>query len=329
VAALRPDQVTPLPQRASLKLALASNNYVWLALMYALDRGYFDKAGLNIDITPITGSSAAMLPLLARGDVDISPTTPSPATFNQVTEGFDIQLIAGGPLEREGRMASVWLTVLKDKANEIKDFKDLKGHTLEGGAQGTPFDLAVLSAVKMGGLDPAKDVTITYRVRANSDLLVLAQNQAADVIAMVEPLASQAEKQGLVVRWKPIAAVAPWYESAQLAASSKSVQSNSAAVQKFLEVYVLTSREINAANGVWTDPLMQTATKWSQLDPDTIRSVGAPPLYQPNGMLSLDSLRQAQQFLVDQGAVKTPVDLQRLVNAALLDAALTRVGRAN
>ena len=57
--------------------------------------------------------------------------------------------------------------------------------------------------------------------------------------------------------------------------------------------------------------------------------MGAPPLYQSNGMLSLDSIRQAQQFLVDQGAVKTPVDLQRLVNSALLDAALSRVGRAN
>ena len=61
-------------------------------------------------------------------------------------------------------------------------------------------------------------LVLTPAARANSDLLVLAQNKAADVIAMVEPLASQAEKQGLVVRWKPIAAVAPWYESAQLAA---------------------------------------------------------------------------------------------------------------
>src|SRR5438309_1287908 len=84
----------------------------------------------------------------SAGDLDISPTTPSPATFNQLTEGFDIQLIAAGPLERQGRMASVWLTVLKDRADQIKQLSDLKGKTIEAGAPGTPFDLAVISAVR-------------------------------------------------------------------------------------------------------------------------------------------------------------------------------------
>ena len=297
--------------------------------MYAIDKGYYDKAGLDIQVTPITGSSSAMLPLLARGDIDLSVAAPAPATFNQVTQGFDIQLLMSGPQEKSGRMATVWLDVLKDKANEIKDLKDLKGHTIEAGVQGTPFEIAAVSAVQMAGLDPKKDVTITYRIKVNSDLLAIAQSKGADVISMIEPFATQTEQQGLTVRWKPIAEVAPWYQSAQMAVNNNTLQSKRAAVEKFVEVSVVAGREINASNGVWTDDFLKTAAKWAQVDPATVKAIGGAPYFDPNDVISMDSIQRAQQFLADEGAVKQPVDVKKLVNTDILDEALGKVGRAS
>jgi ABC-type nitrate/sulfonate/bicarbonate transport system substrate-binding protein len=261
------------------------------------------------------------------GDLDITPLAVGPALFNQVTQGFNIRVVASVGLETKGRVTSGWLTLLKDEAPQVKQPSDLKGKTLEAGVEGSPLDLLVRNAVTAGGLTSGQDVTISYKARTPGDWLAIAQARGADAISMQEPTATQLERQALVTRWLTFADLAPWFQAANLAVSDNFLNNQAEVVQKFLEVYVTTCRHINAANGAWTDELMNLATKWTGVTPAHISGQGGVMYYDPNGLPSADALRQVQTFWQQAGQVQQPVDMNQLVATAPLEAALAKVGR--
>jgi ABC-type nitrate/sulfonate/bicarbonate transport system substrate-binding protein len=318
--------VRPLSPRATVKLAF-NPNIIQLPFQVALDKGYFDAAGLDVQVTNNQGSSNAMLPLLARGDIDVTNMTPSPALYSQAQQGFDIRVVASHGVEKQGRITVAWLTVLKDKAADIKSFADLKGRTVEGGAQGTVFDLLSLQALQQANLVPDQDVTVTYRVRNTADTLALAQNKAADVIAMVDPMATQAEQQGLVVRWKTTGEVVPWYQPSLLAMSSKFLTANRPAAVTFMEVYLLASREVDATNGQWPAGLLTTAAKWNNLDASIITAQGGVVYFEPNGFLDPASLDRTQQFWLQTNQVKQTVEIAQVMDVSPTQDALALIGK--
>lgn len=322
-------QVQPLASRATVKLALSPDNIAALPIFLALDKGYFDRANLDVQVELFRGGGGSQLPRLARGDIDVLPAiSPQPGFFNVFNEGFEVKILASQGAERPGRLSPAWLTVLKDKENEIKQLSDLRGKNVEGGAIGTPLDLLAREAARAANLQPGRDVNITYRVRATADMLTLARAKAADVIVMNEPNATNAEREGLVVRWKSMADVTPWFQ-ASLLGFSPQFSSNTEAASKFLEAYLVAVRDVNASNGQWTPELLQTATKRLNVNESVITSQGQVPYYDPNGAISMESLQRAHDLWLGSGELKQRVEVSRVVNTAPLDQALQRLGRAN
>src|SRR5579884_2898620 len=195
-----PTGITPLNPPVQLKLALSYQVPNNLPLMLALQRGDFARAGLNVEVQTITGSSAAILPQISQGQIDIAQTVPAPALFNQAAQSFGVKLVAGGDVAKPGRIPSAILLVEKDEASQIQQLSDLKGKTIEGAAQGSPISLTVETAVREAGLTPGQDVTITYRVKDPSDFLALIRNHAADVVGTTSSTAVQAGDYA--VPWK-------------------------------------------------------------------------------------------------------------------------------
>jgi len=319
--------VKPLAQRATIRVAFNPTLIGYLPLLVALDKGYFAQVGLDIDAKPFNASAATQLPLLARGDLDISPMVAVPATYNQFAQGFNVLLIAGFGTPRPGRASDAWLTIRADEVDQIKSPADVRGKILEGGTDGTPFAVLAYGLLDQAHLTPGTDVTLQFRARGTADMLAMAQGKVADVIAMTEPTASNAEQQGLAKRWLTYADVAPWYQSSMLGASSDFLQKNPEAAAKFLEVFAVTCREINATQGQWTDDLTQIVSNRAGVNAETVKAEGGVPYYDPNVSVSLDSLDRTQQLWVRNGQVQQPVDVQKLVDTHTLETALQAVGR--
>ena len=319
--------VAPLAQRAKLRLSFNPSIIVYLPLLLAQDKGYFAKAGIDLDVLAYNGSSSTQLPLLAKGDIDVTPVVPNPALFNQAAQGFTDKIVAAMNLPKQGRVSDTWIVVMKDEASQIKDLKDLKGKSVDAGSTGGPMDFLVENALTAGGLDPNKDVTLSHKSKDVTTMLELARNHAVDAMGMTEPVVTQLEKEGMIVRWKTYSDIIPWYQAAQLAASAQYMQANHAALEKFLEVYVLSSREINASNGAWTDDLLRIATSATKMQPDVIKGQGGVPYFGPNATVSLDSLDRVQSFWVDNAQVKQKVDPRQMVDTSVLDEALAKTGK--
>lgn len=312
-----------------MKLSVNPDNTAYLPLIYAAEKGYFARAGIDVQVISFQGQSATtQLPLLLRGDVDASGAVPAGSLFNQFSQGFGVKLLAGLDLPRQGRAASNWLNVVSAKKDQIKDLKDLKpGMTIDGAVEGSPTSMLADEVVRQAGLDG--QITVTHRSKGPTDMLALIKTGEVDVVASSDPLATQAEKQGYSVRWKTFSDVAPWFQAFTIAASDKFLQERRAVAEKFLEVYVVTTREIDASNGAWTDDLVNIYAKAAGVEPQLVRDEGGVPYYDPNDIVSTDSLARTQDYLVAKGQLPQKVDVQQMPDKALLDEALTRVGRAN
>ncbi|MBV9119773.1 MAG: ABC transporter substrate-binding protein [Chloroflexi bacterium] len=322
--------VQPLAQRAKVRLGI-SQNIDMLPLYYAIYKGYFDKAGIDIVPTLHLGSSIAILPQIARGDIDIMDSTASPGLSNAGLQGFDVKVISSLGIPKEGRLNDIWLMVLPNEVNQIKNISDLKGKIVEAGAEGTPIDLVVTEALKGAGLTPGKDVTVMYRVKATTDFIVIAQNKGADALGLTEPLATQAQKQNIAVKWKTygFGDVVPWFKPSLMVANGSYIKQNPAILQKFLDVYLLACREVNAANGTWTDDILGTAVKFTQQDKQVLTDQGLVPYFDPNGAVPVESLQNAEKVWEDKGLVKQKVDVSTMYDLGPINAAVNDVGKAS
>ncbi|MBV9119723.1 MAG: hypothetical protein JOZ39_03365 [Chloroflexi bacterium] len=134
-------------------------------------------------------------------------------------------------------------------------------------------------------------------------------------------------QQGYAVPWKSDAEVMPWY-AIYLAASGQFIQQQGPVLQKFLEVYLLASRQVNAANGVWTPDLLSLAADKSGTPADNIKALGSLQYYDANGRIPAGGLDNPQNIFAAEGLVKQKVDTNTLSTSGPLDAALQKVGVA-
>lgn len=306
------DDVEPLGDEATLRLAVSGNQILTLPLFLALDRGWFEQAGLTVQPEVYRGSSNEQIPRMATGEIDVSLATPSPALFNQISEDFGIQVIASLGEEMEGRITSAWLMVLPGLEDELVDLADLEGRRVEGARVGSPPALLVDQALEEASLTE-EDVELTYRVQSPPDMLALAQAQAADVIAMNEPLATQAEEAGVAVRWLGVAEVMPWFQPGLLAASPDYLEQNPEAVEKFLEVYLVASRYVNGFDGEWDPELLEVVEGNLETSPEQITAQGGVPFFSPTGEILTDSLERSQQIFIEDALLENEIDVADLV----------------
>lgn len=288
--------------------------YTHLPLLRALDMGYFKDEGIDLQVTPFSGSSTLFLPMLARGEYDLGTVNPSPAFFNQFNAGFDVVLLAAQTGSKPGWHDPSWLIVRQDlwDAKAIVQPSDLKGKVVDGANNGSPIDFLLKETIRVGGLTTA-DVRISERFRTIDTWLEALRNKAVDVIGAPEPQASQLESQGVGHRWVSFATIAPWYQLEYVGASAKFVKEHPDLIERFLRAFVRGNDDVLKCNGKWTPPLLAEAAKWSTLTPDLLRGLQGPAFPSQHGAIGFDSLTRIQQFWVNEKLVSAPVDVNSVV----------------
>lgn len=303
-----------------VRIILDPTFYANLPLLVALDKGYFKDEGIDLQITPSSGSSTLFLPMLARGEYDLGTVNPSPAFFNQFSGGFDVVLLACIAASKAGWHDASWLVVRQDlwDSKAIQKPADLRGHVVDGSNVGSPVDFLMKQAIAAGGLKRT-DVQLSERFRSVDDWVEALRNKAADVLGGPEPQVTEIQGMGLGHVWISFSTVAPWYQLEYLGASAKFAQDHPDLIRKFLRAYVRANDDVLKSNGKWTPYLLDEAVKWSKLPVDVLRNLGGPIYPSDRGSVSMDSLTRIQQFWVGEKLVTIPLDVNNVVyNAQML-----------
>lgn len=314
-------------ERPTIRMSINPLIYAHLPVMVAADKGYFAKEGLDVSIAKYKGSSNTQLPMVARGDLDLTPVVAGPALFNQKTQGFDLRVIAFEYASERGWNESVWLLVRKDlyESGAVRTIKDLRGRAVDGGPDGTPVNVLMRQALTKAGLG-MNDVKFSTRLATPPDWLAALRNKAVDALTAVEPIASQIEKQGYGVKLVSPQDVASWSPTATIVANPEWLGKNRPAAVRFAKALLHADRDILAGGPHWTPELVNILSHWSQMRPQDISAIASPSYYGNYGAIDADHLTQEQDFWISVGLVKQRVDVKTLIDTSVIDEARKEMG---
>jgi NitT/TauT family transport system substrate-binding protein len=303
-----------------LRVSINPHFITYVPFFIAVDKGYFKDAGIDLQLSKYQTSANSQLPMLARGDLDVSIVVPGPALFNQYEQGFDAHVIASVDEAHAGYLDGSILMVRKDLAGVIKKPADMKGRNVDGAFAGSPIALLTMQAITAGGL-AMSDVKFTTKESAVPDQLAALRNGAVDVQGTTEPTATSIEQQGYATKWLSYHDVMPGYQEAYFGVSAQYAKDHPDAVVKFLRAYLRAVADVNKTKGKLTPDLIATIAKWTEIPPDTIKAMGLIPYYGQNGSVNSDELEKIQKFWVAQGLVKNPVPISKVVDGQYIAAA--------
>lgn len=171
-----------------VKVAEVTHSVFYAPQYIALEKGFFEEEGLDIELTLTSGADNVMAAVLS-GDADIG-LSGSEATIYVYNQGEKDYIKTFAQLtQKDG-------SFLVSREN-IKDFKveDLKGKYIIGGREGGMPEMTLEYALKQKGIDPKKDLTIDTSI----DFASMAGafiGGTGDFVALFEPLATKVVNEG-------------------------------------------------------------------------------------------------------------------------------------
>lgn len=159
----------------------------------AINNGYFEENGIEIELTTGQGADSVMTAVLANQcDIGFAGPEASIYVYNEGKEDF-CQVFAQ-MTKRDG-------SFLVSKSNtEEFSWQDLKGKTVIPGRKGGVPYMTLEYVIKKNGLTPGKDVTLDDSIKFDLMAGAFASGNA-DYVTLFEPTASltEQEKKGYVV----------------------------------------------------------------------------------------------------------------------------------
>jgi NitT/TauT family transport system substrate-binding protein len=179
------------PERKDLTLGVGGRSALYYLQLTLTERlGHFKEQGLNVTVTDF-GGGAKSLQSLIGGSADVV-TGAYEHTIRMQVKGQPIQAVI-----EMGRFPGFVLAVRKDRAAQVKSFKDLKGMKIGVTAPGSSTHFFVNALIAKEGLKP-EDVSI---VAVGSGLTAVAAMKKGDVdaISNVDPVITKLEQDGDIV----------------------------------------------------------------------------------------------------------------------------------
>lgn len=173
----------------TIKLAEVAHSIFYAPQYLAINEGYFEEEGLEIELILTPGADKVMSAVLSN-DVDIG-LSGSEATIYvyQNNEKDYIQTFAG-LTQKDGSFL-----VSREKYDNFS-LNDLKGKTVIGGRKGGMPEMTFEWALRQNNIDPEKDLNIDTSI-AFAAMQGAFIGGTGDFVTLFEPNATSVEKQGL------------------------------------------------------------------------------------------------------------------------------------
>ena len=301
-------------------------------LFIAVDKGYFEQAGIDFEFVRF-GNSSEAIPALGTGQVDASSSGTNPALWNAVARGIPLKMVLDKGTFRPG-----W----GDQALAIRKavYDAGRGHTLDD-LQGlriamTPPGRGTASGCALGAglqrVGQTLDVVDIQPINFPEQLAALA-NGAVDGAMLNEPFLARALSQGTVVRAVDLDQMYPSFTISTLIFSA-TLYNDKPAAKGFAKAFIrgvrdyLGARTGSGSSMTWPE-VTEMMGRYTGLDPASLTDL-SPTGFNPNGLPNKDSLLHCYQFFRAEGLIPTPVpdpQLAAVWGTDLVDDVLAETGR--
>jgi NitT/TauT family transport system substrate-binding protein len=245
---------SPAPIRIASSAAEA-----YAQAFFARDQGYFEKAGLNVDVSTL-GTGSAVSQAIAGGSLDIGVATTINLA-NAIERGIPFVMIAPGPMTTSKNPSGL-LCIAKNATYKVA--KDFEGQTIAVPALKNTADLGVRRWLAKGGADLSK-VQIVEAPFAQMGPGLERGTFAGATIS--EPAMTNAMKAGTKCPFDVYGAVAPQYMFAAWFTTRDFAQKNPDAVRKITAALTEAGKWANAHHF----ESAEIVSKLNKIDVETIR----------------------------------------------------------
>jgi ABC-type nitrate/sulfonate/bicarbonate transport system substrate-binding protein len=319
VAETRPD--VPIV-KAKVKVAHVPST-AYAALYVAVERGYFAKRGLDVDLVIARGGDTSYQ--IAGGTVQFAGGSPDSAFFNGLKRG--LPLMAIGSLAINGPTDSnTPLMVRKDlfDSGKVKTVAQLKGMKVANLAPGGITEYLTALALKTGGLT-IKDVDYVTPMGFRQ-MVDGFRTKAIDAAILAEPFATLAERDGTAIRLSRKHDLGE--QLLFIEANKEYAAKNPDVVVNFLIGYLQGARDLEG-DKFFSPANVAILQKYTRL-PAAVIKAATPPVLPVNGEFNTKSIMAQQSFHIAGGRLtyKEPIPSDQFLNHVYLDKAVAFLGEA-
>lgn len=288
-------------------------------VLLAHEKGYFEDYGIASELSPLAGG-ADMVTLTANGDFDFGIGGAGPAFFNAINRGVELTVIA--PLHFERPPLATPLMVSKERydSGELDSIEKLEGKKVSVNARGAT-EYWLDQALRQGGLT-IEDIDL--QELGFGDVAAALESGALDAAMLGEPLATQAEQNGIAVRLTDdfVSDFQPTF----VFVNTSFAEENRDLVVNFLAAYLQGCRDLTGDDWANTENL-EMLNRQTNVPADLIEDA-ARTYCEPNGEVNIDDLETLQEFFAARGLLdyEEMMDVESFVNTSYVEQALDLIG---
>lgn len=261
----------------------------------AEDKGYFDEAGVDVELIAKGGTSGETYQLVSTNNVTAGGATWGAGLFNATEAGASLSVIASvSRIPETGPNPSPFVVSTESGITDIEGVK--------GARVGIPGDggfgiYSVYKALEAGGLTLDDVELVNVGPPETGPALV---NGSIDAAWSIEPISTSLEDEGIAEEILPI----DYHAGTELGAlvfSTEYVDEHPDAVVAFTAAYLRAAAELE--EGGWDDAANQEIiARYTELPVETLTSLALTE-QDPTGEIDWADVREQEQFFRERGTL--------------------------
>lgn len=218
------------------------------ATFIALERGYFQKMGIELNLRYYIDGALAVAPLTS-GELDIGHNPTTAVLFNAVAKGAPIRAFIDRGQEKPGREYAVTCVSKALWDAGLRSFQDLgklKGKKVTVITEGTLNHYLLSRKLERVGLNPRTDVEWVFGL-SMADALKMLERGIVDATDFAYDFAYTAEQAGYARMISPTGDIEPSAQIAVVVARREFLREKRETAVRYAMAYLQGARDFNAA----------------------------------------------------------------------------------
>lgn len=311
-----------------VKVRVGVSDLVGEAAIYiAMDKGYFQEQGLDVELISFT-QNTDKIPALTTGEIDFAAASIAPGFYNAAERAIPLKVVSYLSVINP-RSVTAGLMVRQDHVDSgrYREPRDFKGMLVAiASPPGGSTDYFLEKFAERAGIT-LQDMDTT--VLPFPQMAAALANKAADAAYNVEPFVSVAEQQGIAKFVVPNGQFLPGVPVFVLQISPVFARAQPQAADRFM-VAVLKGQRFNheAVNsGQGTEEVYTILQNHTPIKDTRLMGRMLSDLVLPDGTIDPTPLIEIQDAFVRYGTVQQKQDVSQLIDASYAARALQQLGR--
>lgn len=174
-------------ETTTVRLSEVTHSVFYAPQYVALEQGFFEEEGLQVELTNGGGADKVMTAVLTdQADIGLAGPESCIYVYNQGKEDYPV--VFAQLTKRDG-------SFLVGRTDEAFSWENLKGSTIIGGRAGGVPEMTLEYVMRQNGVIPGEDATVDTTVQFNMMAGAFTGGNG-DYVALFEPTATEIEQAG-------------------------------------------------------------------------------------------------------------------------------------